>query len=662
MPVSASRRIDAPRETLFGRERERAALRDRLRDALVGRGGMAIVAGEAGIGKTTLVQALAREAEREGAAVLSCACYDLTVTPPYGPWRELFAAVRGGDTVPPVLVSGDEPDSQRAGSPDALFSEALDVLIETASRQPLMLVLDDLQWSDVASLEMLRYVSRQVADAPILIVATYRDTELDREHSLYQMLPALVREAPALRLNLRSLDADAVRALTRQRYRLLPSDEARVVDYLRERAQGNPFFIGELLRSLEDDGYIFPAAGGWAAGDLRQIPVPPLVQQIIERRLSRLDSRSRRLLAVASVIGQNVALDVWRAVSAASEEDLSAAIRQATELNLLEETPAPSTLRFSHALSRETLYYDVDLPERCALHRAAGEALASQPSPDPDVVSYHFREAGHEAAAEWLLAAGERAQQVYAWRTAAERFEAILPFLETGAEATAARGWLQYRIGMLLRYAAPARAVDWLRDAERVAADTADEHLAAYARADRGLICCLTGDVRRGLAELRAGVAALDGLPAVDTTPPSDDSGPRLSAGRIRHGALDLIGVSPDKNIRRGALTFWLAWAGHYADAIAVGERHVSGHPDHDARMQDSLGDALAGLGHAYAALGRPDEALGAFARARDTYQSIDHHFKVGNTAIYELSEALLPYCADRLMERRWLAEQAEAG
>jgi tetratricopeptide (TPR) repeat protein len=667
MPMSTSRKFHrhAAFEALFGRRREQTILRGCLRDALDGRGRLVLIEGEAGIGKTTLVQALAHEADAEGAASLISACYDLTVTPPYGPWRELFTDLRLDGREPPLMASPDQHDGQRATSPDALFSDMLDFLVDAASQQPLALIFEDLQWADAASLELLRYVARQIDDVPLLLVATYRDSELDRGHPFYQILPPIVREARATRMHLRPLDTEAVRSITRGRYEFSPVDESRVVEYLQERAQGNPFFIGELLRTLEDTEHIVLTSDGWKAADFGQIPVPPLVQQVIEGRLARLDQRSRRLLAIAAVTGQNVALDIWRAVSEATQDDLSTAIRLATGLNLLEETPAPSALRFTHALVRETLYYEIELPRRCALHQAVGEALAQQPSPDPDVVSYHFQQAGHEAAAGWLMAAGERAQELYAWRTAAERFEAVLPFLESDLDIAKARGWLLYRTGLLLRYAAPSRGIVRLGEAERVAGETGEEHLAAYARADRGLIRCLVGDVRRGLAEMREGVAELDALPAIEASVPGADSGAatsRLSAERIRQGALDLIGVSTEMNIRQGSLVFWLAWAGRFSDAIAIGEQYVTKRPEQDARIQDSLGDALAGLGHAYASLGRPEESLASFARARDTYQSIDHHFKVGNTAIYELSEALLPYRADHLMEREWLAAQAEAG
>jgi tetratricopeptide (TPR) repeat protein len=669
-PAFQSRHRGRQKAVLFGREREQAILRECLRDALDGRANLALIGGEAGIGKTSLIHALAREAAEQGALVLTGACYDFMATPPYGPWLDLFAQYRPEDGLPPLpSVVTDERAVKRVATQDALFGEASDFLVRVATQRPLVLVLEDLHWADAGSLEFLRYLSRQVADVPLLILVTYRDTELDRRHALFQLLPALVRETQATRIYLRPLDASALGSLVRARYALSTADESRLVLYLRQRAEGNPLFVDELLRALEDEAVITATADGHVVADLAKIPVPALVRQVIEGRLARLDERSRSLLAIASVIGQDVSIDVWRAACSASDEDLSAVIQAATDLHLLEESTGLAQLRFTHALIREALYHDVDLAQRRIWHQIVGELLASQPSPEPDAVAYHLREAGHERAADWLAVAGERAQQLYAWRTAAERFEDALPLLGSDASDARARGWLLYRIGLLLIYADPEHGITRLSEAERVARAIDDQHLAAYARADRGLLRCLIGDVRRGLADMREGVAALDELPRIDPADPEHvlDAGAvgaynPLSVESIQRGALALIGGSPEINIRQGVLIFWLAWAGRYAEALALGEPFVRQTATAAGAIQDALGDALAGLGHAYAALARPDEALDAFARAREAYGSIDHHFKVGNTAIYELSEALLPYRADHVMEREWLAEQAEAG
>lgn len=651
---------------VIGRAREQALLGAHLSAALSGRGSLVLVAGEAGIGKTTLVQALERDATAQGALVLTGHCYDLITTPPYGPWIDLFSSYRPEGDLPPLpSVVTDRRQISQLASQEALFAQVCDFLVRLSRRRTLVLILEDLHWTDAASLEFLRYLARQIADLSLLLVVTYRDTELDRGHPLYQVLPVLVREANAARINLRRLDEASMLTLVEDRYHLTTLEVARLVEQLSMYTEGNPFYIVELLRTLEEEGYIRPTDDGWELGDLGQVPVPPLVRQVIEGRLARIDEESRALLSLAAIIGQEIPIDLWRAASGASDEELTRVIEQAIGLHLLEELADRTGLRFTHALVREALYDRVVLPRRRLWHRTVGEALASQPAPDPDAVAYHFHEAQHEQAVEWLMRAGERAQHLYAWRTAAERFEALMHFVETDPQRAGERGWLLYRIGLLLRYSDPERGVDYLREAEQAAAGRGDQQLAAYAKADRGLLRCLIGDIRRGLDEMTAGMTALDELPAIDTTDASavaEDAGLLLTAERIRRGALDLIGTSMETNTRQGALVLWLAWTGHYSEAVTMGEPYVARAANAIGAIQDACGDALAGLGHAYAGLGRPSEALQFFAQAREVYGSIDHHFKVGNTAIYELSESLLPYQADRLIEREWLAAEAEAG
>src|SRR5919202_5063791 len=233
---------DAP---LVGRERERALLRERLDAALAGRGGLALLGGEAGIGKTALAEALGREALDRGARVAVGRCYDLTETPPYGPWREALAALPHSPDLPPLPAALGGPE--RGEAP--------------------------------ASLDLLRALARRLAGLPLLLLATYRADELTRRHPLSQLLPLLVREARATQLDLRPLPEEAVLGLVRGRYALPDADERRLVDYVRDRAEGHPLFVGELLRTLEEAAALRREDGGWRLGDLGGGRVPRLLRQ-----------------------------------------------------------------------------------------------------------------------------------------------------------------------------------------------------------------------------------------------------------------------------------------------------------------------------------------------------------------------------------------------
>ena len=262
--VSAELSQDQPPQ-LVGREREVALLRERFAAALAGRGSLVLIGGEAGIGKTALAEALCEEARTRGALVLVGRCYDLAETPPYGPWIEAFEQLPAGDgrsSLPAPLGRGDPAASQAA-----LFARVRAVLAALARERPLVLLLDDLHWADPVSLDLLRTVARTLESGPILLLVTYRSDELTRRHPLAQLLPALVREAHAARLDLRPLDDAAVRSLVEARYG--PSaDAGRLVAYLRAHAEGRPFYLGELLRALEEEGLLrrVPASGGATAG------------------------------------------------------------------------------------------------------------------------------------------------------------------------------------------------------------------------------------------------------------------------------------------------------------------------------------------------------------------------------------------------------------
>jgi predicted ATPase len=203
---------------LVGREREQALLHDQLAAALAGEGGLVLIGGEAGIGKTALAEAAGREAAERGALVLVGRCYDLSETPPHGPWVEAFeprGAEHGRAHLPSPLGEGAPAASQAA-----LFAQVRAYLAALAAQRPLVLLLEDLHWADPASLDLLRFLARSLGALPLLLLATYRAEAVARDHPLYALLPALVREARPLRLDLRPLGADDVRALVAARYPL----------------------------------------------------------------------------------------------------------------------------------------------------------------------------------------------------------------------------------------------------------------------------------------------------------------------------------------------------------------------------------------------------------------------------------------------------------
>ncbi len=629
---------------LVGRDRELGVLRERLAAALAGQGGLVLIGGEAGIGKTSLAETLCREATEKGALVLVGRCFDLAETPAYGPWTYLFDRYRPDDHLPgPPSVFAERGMVGEVASQAVLFRQVLAFTEMIAAQRSIVLLLEDFQWSDPASLDLLRFLAHSLSTLPLLILATYRSDEMTHRHPLYLSLPSLVREANAARLDLRHLDDAAVRALVSQRYRLTEPDTARLVAYLQGRAEGNALFLGELLRSLEDVDTLRRVAGGWALAEIAPTAVPTLLRQVIDGRLARLDDESQALLAVAAVIGQEVLYPLWAAVAEVTEHRLLEVTVQADVAHLMRESADGTGAVFAHALVREAIYEGGRPAQRRRWHQRAGEVLAAMPEADPDAVANHFARAGDPRAAAWLLTAGERAQQAWAWLTAAERYEAALAFMERKGAGAGARGWLRYRLAVLRRFTDRQGSIASLAEAAVLAAEANDHVLAAQILFYQGLLHCLVLDVRRGIAEMEAGIAALDALPS--------------AAGAWRTG-MDVINAQA----ARSMLVEWLPCVGRFADARRIAEETLAEAADlsHGDGRDASFDSFYFGLAVAYAYQGQAIEARQAFDRARTAFRVADYPVMVCFACIQELLFAVLPYQTEQRAERDRLVAEAE--
>jgi len=635
--------------SLVGRDRELGVLHDRLVAALAGSGHFVLVGGEAGIGKTALVEALGRDAEARCALVLTGRCYDLTQTPPYGPWIGLFGQYLRADRSPsPPTAFAQRGTLGTVASQSGLFREVSEFFSATAADRPLVLVLEDLHWSDPASLDLLRAMSHDLAGQSILLVATYRADEVTQRSPLHALLPLLVWEAGATRLDLRRLDAHDVHALVTTRYRLSAADSARLSAYLDRRAGGNPLFLGELLRTLTEERVLRSEEAGDTLTDLGDVRIPPLLRQVIDGRLARLGSAAQSLLAVAAVIGQEVPLDLWAEVAGADEESLLDAIGRAAAARLLEERADGTRVRFVHALIREALHEGILPSRRRQLHRAVGEALATQTDPDADAVAHHFREAADARAYPWLIQAGDRAQLAYAFVAAGDRIAAALAILELNDTTVGERGWLLWRLGRLRRFSDPLKGIACLDEALAFARQASDQILIGNTLLDRGMLLHMLGRVRLGLSDMEAGVATLQMLTSADQR-------------RLRD--LPSILEVADEIIAEATLSQWLSIAGRFIEARTRGEYVISAVSSTslpDAEQGEISREGYLGVARAYAVLGLAEQARGAFEHAGELYAATGHYMLLGATFLTELHQVLIPYYADRVSERRRIAAEAE--
>ena len=636
---------DSDSIVLVGRSRERSLVQAQFSAALHGQGGLVILSGESGIGKTTLARDACREAIENGALVLTGHCYDGANTPPYGPWMEVLEEFQTLSDRPRTLSEIPIPDLSGGTSQSALFSEMRQFLNAVAREQPLVIVHEDMHWADFASLDLLRVVARQVATVPVVLVMTYRSDEVTRKHPLYHLLPMLVREALAVRIDLSPLSNDDVRSLIEHDYRLSEEHAIRLTSYVQSHAEGNPFFVREFLRSLEGRSLLQLESGAWTLDELEQIAVPVLLQQVIDTRLARLGDHASGVLAVAAVIGEVVPLGLWASVCQAPEDALFPLIEAAVEARIFSASPDGLTVRFTHALVREALYERILPPRRRVYHRLVGEALERQAGvPELDEIAYHFDQAHDPRAVAWLIRAGERAQRAFAYQGAAQRFEAALTLLEKDEQSPNERGWLNFRLALLSRFQDPVSGLAMLATAERLGRETDDAALVAYARYFQNMLRRIAGDFQQWIATAEESIALLDALSPED---------------HARLAALDSTSDPLDPQNGRGDLALVLGEIGPFARAVELGEQIVGLPPE---ETFGSRGDAYYGLGYAYAALGEPAAARSAFGRAREIFRVGDHLSMVLATLFDELALVVLPYQADQPLERERLeAELAEA-
>jgi DNA-binding CsgD family transcriptional regulator len=650
-----------------GRTREQVFLREELATTLSGHGRLVLLGGEAGIGKSTLARDLALEAAARDICVLSGHCYDLSNTPPYGPWLDLVASYPSDPALPapPAAFAGGL--LERVTDQAALFAEVRRFFAELGSARPLVVLLEDLHWADPASLELLRHVAPHLRQWPILLLATYRVDELTRRHPFSQQLPALVREAEALRLDLRRLDARALRTIVAARYRLPVPDESRLVAYLDQHADGNPFFATEILRALEEEGFLRLAGDGWSLGEIDRVVVPSLLRQVIDGRVGRLGEDVRQPLSVAAVIGQEVPLTLWAQLAGLGDEALLAIVERAVEAHLLEAERDGVRVRFVHALTREALYEDVLPPRRRLWHRQVAEALIAGANPDVDAVAFHLQRAGDPRAWEWLVQAADRAQRAYAWLTAAERLQSAADLLAGVVAEERLLCQLLFRLTRLKRFSLPAEALGSLDKADHLVGRLDDPILAADMLYQRGVLLCYSDRFRAGLARMTEAAEALEAMPLAATryfatTGAWLANAPETASVDLPGDAIafDLL-HSAGLHVRRATYPWFDASAGQSRRAITAADRYIGvlAAATEVGSIRLSTAYAYHGLGIARAALGQPDEAVCAWSQGRALFEEYDHHALAAFTLLGQLRDVELTYGAASPATRRRVAAEA---
>jgi eukaryotic-like serine/threonine-protein kinase len=443
-----ARGIGAGRRPFVGRGHELDLLRATLDEAAAGRGGMLLVTGEAGVGKTRLMQELGAWASQRDWRVLVGRCWEEGGAPAYWPWIQIVREA-GGDfgRLPGPASTGLEtasvdPESLRF----ALFDAATRFLLDAARRRgPLLLVLDDLHAADASSLLLLRFLGEAIAEARVLVVGSYREGER-RVGELGDSLAQLVRIAR--RISLRGLSVGEVEAYL---VGVVSAETPRAVSArLHAITGGNPFFLGEVVELLAKGG---PLAEG--AGRGLRLPIPEEVRAVIRRRVAQLSDEAMSVLVMAAVSGRAFDLRVVERLGDIPARDLLEMFAEGVAAGVLVDDPAiPGRFTFAHELVRETLYLDLPAGRRLEIHLRVGRALeelhAGEPDPPWEEIAHHLALAAPlgdaSEAVACLVRAGDRASGLLAYDEAAAHYERALGLLTTATNAPGDR-----RCELLLR-------------------------------------------------------------------------------------------------------------------------------------------------------------------------------------------------------------------
>jgi class 3 adenylate cyclase/tetratricopeptide (TPR) repeat protein len=367
--------------------------------------------------------------------------------------------------LPPPLQSDAETERYR------MFDAVAAWLAAASAERPLVVVLDDLHWAAKPTLLLLKHILRfqgptrdpqpgGAGGSPVhlFVLATYRDTELDRTHPLSETLADLRKDSTVQRVALRGLDLIGVEAfIAGAAGHALDEAGRALARAVHAETEGNPFFVGEVLRHLSESGAVVQRDGRWVSDrSVEQLGIPEGVKEVIGRRLSRLSAAANQALSMAAVIGRDFDLGVLASLlprplgegggegSSATEDVLVDAIDEAVRARLVNETAIVDAYRFAHALVQETLYAEVSASKRVRLHRRIGDAIAVCRPDDVIALAHHYQQAavGGDAAKaiDYSTRAGDQARARLAYDQAVVFYRQALDLLWEGEAPAEPRG------------------------------------------------------------------------------------------------------------------------------------------------------------------------------------------------------------------------------
>ena len=449
----------APRVAFVGRDAERGVVERSRSQARDGAPQVVLVSGEPGIGKSRLAGLSAIGAHGEGFAVLWGACSE-ELAVPYEPWiavcsqlvehapaevlerhvvRHRGELARLTRELPRRLPDAPEPESS---DPETerflLFSAVAGALVELAGSVPVCVVLDDVHWADSQSVALLKHVVSAAESCALQVIVTFRDSDLGKDHPLNAVLADLRRIEDVERIALEGFDAAEVsEVMAAAAGHQLDADGLALAGEIASETDGNPFFVGEVLRSLAESERLLydPATERWSVDRSAPLGLPDSVRDVIVRRVDRLGEEAREMLTLAAVIGRSFELELLVRLLDTAVEPLDR-LEAAVSAALLDESAERvGRFRFVHSLINQTLYEGLGATRRSSLHHRVALALEELSGSDPGErvaeLALHWRLAAVDSAkaAHYTARAGQRALDSLAPAEAAKLFADALDLL-----------------------------------------------------------------------------------------------------------------------------------------------------------------------------------------------------------------------------------------
>jgi class 3 adenylate cyclase/tetratricopeptide (TPR) repeat protein len=458
-----------PSGALVARDQELGQILTAVDAVVGGAGRLVLLAGEPGAGKTRLAQEVTLTARNRGFLMATGICYEQRQAVPYYPFLDVVAALFGAASVsirsqlahrwpylgrllpeariPGFVVGSDDQEEQ-----ERLFRAVTGFVQAMAEIVPVALLLDDLHWADGSSLGLLQHLARHTRADRILILGTYRDVEVGRQHPLERALRDLHREGLVERVAVRRMAQEGTAALIAAAF-----GEAEVspefAGLVHRHTEGNPFFTQEVLRALVERGDIYRENGRWTRKGTEEIEVPESVRSVVGERLSRLSERVQEVLYEASVLGQTFAFDDLQGIGDRPEQEVEEALEEATAAGLVRESEKDA-YSFDHVLIQQALYAELSPRRRRRLHLAAAQALERSPEETRAnrvaELAWHYLQGDDAARAlPYAITAGDQAEVVFAHVEAEQRYRTALELARKLHDAEREVGLLE-RLGRVL--------------------------------------------------------------------------------------------------------------------------------------------------------------------------------------------------------------------